>query len=277
MHAQGLFGDRRGHKGIAVPVTAHPGTEGKEAWQRKRMSGGKLLQGIFKFAVERRNDVEQHVIEVVEPVIHLAQDGGTFPGRYVCLRQNRDNFMNVLVGAPLYRHVLAPALPFGETGPQQLKEDQQRAPPHFRGMPREDRPDREQRQNGSQFFRGDTLALEMRHGSGNRLIPRLRIGRALTLPHAAHAVLFFSRIDEIEIERECPGNRKHLARLESGNRIGQRLERNRCGSRPLPDRAQPYVLYKIQQRLTVLLLEHLTEHSAKILHVFAQLLDWHSS
>ena len=74
--AGGAPGDLRGHRGVAVSVGAHPGAEGAEVIQGGLHIGVAGGQGRADALLQLRHRIEEHLLEVVERVIHLIEHRG---------------------------------------------------------------------------------------------------------------------------------------------------------------------------------------------------------
>ena len=88
--AQGFLGDGHGDERVAVTVAADPRAEAEEGRELERLAGVRLGQGVFDAAVEQGREVEEDVVEEVEAVADLVEDGGLAQAGFVGLPERDD-------------------------------------------------------------------------------------------------------------------------------------------------------------------------------------------
>ncbi len=88
--AQGFFGDGNRHKGVAVAIAADPAAEAQKGRNGEGVARVCFAQRVVQAAVDHRRQVEQDLVEEVEPVAHLVQHAWLPQPGFVRLPQRHD-------------------------------------------------------------------------------------------------------------------------------------------------------------------------------------------
>ena len=239
---QRVLGDGGGDVGVAVAVAAHPGAEAQQGGHGEGMARIVAGERRLEVGIDAGHDLPQRVLEVVEPVVHLVEDGGRALVDLFREPQRRD----LLADAVLDLRALAGRQPrvverLREAG-QAAQLVEHGAAARFRGMRGEDGLDEQAVQPALQVLGGHAGGGRGRHRFRDRLLARgLRAGLgggALALAQHAEAVALLGHVHEMEVRGERAHDQARLVQGQGVRAPQQRLALGPEVARPAAVRAQ---------------------------------------
>ncbi len=228
VQAQGALRDRSRDPRIPVPVAPDPGAEAQEGGHRQggfRVGGA---EGLLHVPVEPGGHVPQGLLEVVEPVAHLIQDGGGAQAHLVRAPQGGDLLPDAVVQVGLRPLGEGAALQgLGQVAqPAQVVEHG--APAGLGGVGGEDRLHGAAGEEGLHGLRRDAGPGGAEQRLQDRLAPRGVSPVYLSPAQDAQAVMLFGHVDQVEVGGEGARHEAVLVRREAVHQ----------GQQPGPGRAE---------------------------------------
>jgi hypothetical protein len=259
---------------VAVPVAADPGAEAERTVGWPGLAGRVVPpQRVLEVAHELRQDVEEYVLERVQPAAHLVDHGRTLLAHLVGQPEQRDALAHAVEQpTALLRRQPRVVVP----GDQRLHRPQvvlESAAACLGRVGGEDRPDAQLADEPGRLAGREAGPAHGRDRGRDRLRPRRRRGLPLALPYRPQPVVLLGQVDQVEVDREGAHQAEQLAQAEPVDPLAQ----GALGLSVVPvaqrDRGLADLLDDLEERPTALLAHDVAEQPAEQPNVVPQVID----